>query len=159
MITRTNFNGIDISGEQSQTYRSDGAISTLTLNAGHELFGGQWMVGGEYVDQRPVSDSARGYSAVPLTLADANGDKVFNGSSGFPEGIFGVPSGNALGLAEGIYTRVSGSVGTHRGQLSARAGRGFFTTTPLTIIYKHPTNAAAHGCSVLSPSHPMCRCM
>jgi iron complex outermembrane receptor protein len=110
-ITKPDFNGIDMAAEQSQTYRNDGAISTLTLNAGHEVFGGQWMLGGEYVDQRPVSDSARGYSAVPLTIDDANGDKVQTGSGSLPEGLFIVPDGNAFGLASNAYTHVSGTTG------------------------------------------------
>jgi iron complex outermembrane receptor protein len=111
LITRSDLNGIDMAAEHSQTYHDDGAISTLTLNAGHELFGGQWMMGGEYVDQRPVSDSARGYSAVPLTIDDANGDKELNGSGSLPEGLFFVPGGNALGLPQGVYTHVSGVAG------------------------------------------------
>jgi iron complex outermembrane recepter protein len=134
LITRADFSGIDISGEQAQTYRGDGAISTLTLNAGHELFGGRWMLGGEYVDQRPVSDSARAYSAAPLTIDDLNGDKQFNGSSGIPEGLFFVPPGNALGLAQGAYTHVSGSVGRTAGDYRLAEDADFYNFAPYNYL-------------------------
>jgi iron complex outermembrane recepter protein len=110
-ITKSNYSGIDISAEQSRSYRNDGGITTLSLTAGHELFGGQWIVGGEYVDQHPVSQAARAYSAVPVTIDDVNGDTTPNLSGAFPEGLFFVPAGNALGLAPGVYTHVTGATG------------------------------------------------
>lgn len=134
LITKTEFNGIDMTAEQSRSYRGDGAISTLAMNAGHEIFGGQWMLGGEYVDQQPVSDTARAFSAVPVTIDDVNGDKEFNGSSSFPEGLFGVPPGNALGLEEGIYTRVSGSVGHAAANYRPAVDADFYNYAPYNYL-------------------------
>jgi iron complex outermembrane receptor protein len=134
LITKRDFNGIDLAAEQSQSYRDDGVISTLTFNAGHEVFGGQWMLGGEYVDQRAVSDSARGYSAVPLNIVDVNGDKQFSGSSGLPEGLFIVPAGNALGLAQDYYTRVNGSVGRTAANYRFLQDADFYNVAPYNYL-------------------------
>ncbi len=110
-LTKTSFHGLELNGEQSQTDRDDGQISTLILNAGQELFGGEWMVGGQYVKQRGVSQAARAYSAVPLTIGDSNGTRIPTGSLALPQGLFNVPAGNALGLAPGYYTHVNGTIG------------------------------------------------
>jgi iron complex outermembrane receptor protein len=110
-ITRSNYNGIDLGVEQSQSYRGDGGITTLNLTAGHELFGGQWIVGGEYVDQHPVSQASRSYSAVPSTIDDVNGDTMPTGSGELPEGLFFVQGTNPLGLAPGVYSHINGATG------------------------------------------------
>jgi iron complex outermembrane receptor protein len=110
-ISKSGFNGLELNGERSQTDRGDGQISTLTFSAGHEFFGGQWMVGGQYVKQLGVSQSARAFSAVPLTVGDSNGARVAIGSYSLPQGLFAVPDGNALGFAPGYYTHVNGTIG------------------------------------------------
>jgi iron complex outermembrane receptor protein len=111
-ITRSKFEGVELGGEQSQTDRGDGRISRLTLSAGHDFFGGQWILGGEYVDQRPVYQTARNYSAVPVVIDNVNGETIPSGSFTLPEGLFFfVPAGNALGLAPDFYTHVTGTIG------------------------------------------------
>jgi iron complex outermembrane recepter protein len=110
-ITKSAFNGFEVNAEQSAAYRGDGAITNLSLNAGREIWGGQWLVGAAYVNQRGVGQTSRGFSASPVTFGDANGDFVSNGSGALPEGLFFVPDGNRLGLDEGIYTHVSGVQG------------------------------------------------
>jgi outer membrane receptor protein involved in Fe transport len=110
-ITKPSFQGVELNAEQLQSDRGDGQVSTLTLNAGHGFFGGQWMLGGQYVKQRGVSQSARAFSAVPLTIDDSSGDRVAAGSFTLPEGLFRVPPGNALGFPRGRYTHVGGTVG------------------------------------------------
>ncbi|MEP6885627.1 MAG: TonB-dependent receptor [Gammaproteobacteria bacterium] len=110
-ITKSGYDGIDLRAERSEASRSDGGISTISFTLGHALLHGEWMLGGEYVNQDPVHQSARAYSAVPLTISDPNGDLVPNGNLVLPDGAFFVPEGNALGLDSGPYTRVSGTTG------------------------------------------------
>jgi iron complex outermembrane recepter protein len=110
-ITKPSFNGVEASVLESQTDRDDGRISTFRLSAGHEILGGQWMLGAEFVRQRGVLQSARSYSAVPETISDAAGDVVAVGSQTLPQGLFDVPDGNALGLPAGQYTHVNGTIG------------------------------------------------
>jgi iron complex outermembrane receptor protein len=110
-IIKPSFNGVDASVLESQTDRDDGRISTLKLSAGHEVFGGQWMAGAEFVRQRGVLQSQRSYSAVPETISDAAGDLAAVGSQTLPQGLFDVPDGNALGLPAGEYTHVNGTIG------------------------------------------------
>ena len=111
LITRESFQGFELNGEHSQTDRGDGQINLLNATAGHELFGGQWILGGQLARQSGVLQSDRAYSAVPLTVGDASGALVPIGSMSLPEGLFDVPAGNALGLPAGYYTHVNGSVG------------------------------------------------
>jgi outer membrane receptor protein involved in Fe transport len=111
LITKTAFRGIDLRAERSETSREDGGITDVSLAAGRDFFGGDWMVGGEYVDQRSVSQSARGFSAAPLTIIDTNGDLALNGSRTVPEGSFFLPDGNLLGLPSGRYIHVTGTTG------------------------------------------------
>jgi len=128
-ISKSSFNGLELNGEQSQTDRGDGQIGTLNLSAGHEFFGGQWMAGGQYVKQRGVSQSARAFSAVPLTVGDSNGARVATGSETLPQGRFDVPEGNALGLAPGYYTHVNGIIG--------RAAADYRPTNANTDIFNY----------------------
>ena len=129
LITKSAFNGVDVSAEQSEAYRGDGAITTLTLNAGHEILGGQWILGAEYVHQRAVSQTARGFSQVPRTIGDASGDLIPTGSYAVPGGLFGIDAGNQLGLEGGYYTRVAGSTG--------RAASDFRPADASTDIYDY----------------------
>lgn len=133
-ITKASFHGLELNGEQSQTDRDDGQISTLTLNAGRELFGGEWMVGGQYVRQRGVSQAARAFSAVPLTIGDSNGDRVPIGSNTLPEGLYAVPDGNALGLAPGYYTHVTGTIGRTAADYRAATDGDIFNYAPYQYL-------------------------
>ena len=109
-LTKTSFHGLELNGEQSQTDRDDGQISTLILNAGQELFGGEWMVGGQYVKQRGVSQAARAYSAVPLTIGDSNGTRSRLAASRcrkpYPTSLR-----QCTGPCAGILPHVNGTIG------------------------------------------------
>lgn len=128
-ITKPQLRGLEISVEQSQTDRHDGQISTLQMSAGHELGGGRWLAGGQFVRQRGVSQSARAYSATPSKVADANGDRSPVGSISIPEGVFDVPPNNAFGLDPGYYTHVTGSVG--------RTAADYRTADPNSDIFNY----------------------
>jgi iron complex outermembrane receptor protein len=110
-ITKSEIDGLQLGAQQSRSSQGDGQVTKLNVNAGHEFLGGQWMVGGQYVRQREVSQSSRAFSAVPMMVSDLNGDVQAFGSYNTPEGLFEIPEGNVLGLAPGFYTHISGSQG------------------------------------------------
>jgi iron complex outermembrane receptor protein len=115
VITRSNFKGVELGLQRSETARGDGAITRAQALVGGDIGQGSWMLGADYVDQKGVSMAAREYSAIPLAIAGADGARVFFGSSFIPDGIFEVPDGNALGLPPGDYTRVPGAIGQTAG--------------------------------------------
>ena len=111
VITRRAQDGVAIGGSRTVTERGDGEIRRGHAVLGFNLFAGSWSLGIDYTKQHGVTQDRRGYSAIPLLIVDANGTLEFAGSGAIPEGRFGVPAGNALGLAPGSYTRVTGASG------------------------------------------------
>jgi len=109
VITRTDFKGTQIGVQSAVSERGDGAVRRVQLLVGGDLQSGQWMFGGDHVDQNGVSMNRREYSAVPLAVASADGTRVASGSFSIPDGRFMVRPGNRLGLPPGPYTRVAGS--------------------------------------------------
>lgn len=111
VITRSHYKGVELGLQRSEAERGDGSITRAQALVGGDIGQGSWMFGADYVDQRGVSAAARGYSAVPLAVANAGGTLVASGSETIPGGIFEVPDGNVLLLSPGYYTRVPGATG------------------------------------------------
>jgi iron complex outermembrane receptor protein len=111
VITRSQFKGVEVGLQRSETSRGDGTITRAQALVGGVVAQGSWMLGADYVDQKGVSMAAREYSAVPLRAASVDGARVPDGSVVIPDGIFEIPDGNALGLPSGLYTRVPGAAG------------------------------------------------
>ncbi|HEY6643321.1 TonB-dependent receptor plug domain-containing protein [Povalibacter sp.] len=111
LITRRDFDGVEVGVQHSQTDQSDGAISRANALVGGDIGSGHWMLGADFVDQRGVLMSEREYSAIPLTVASLDGARVPFGALQIADGRFGVGGGNALGLRPGPYTRVAGATG------------------------------------------------
>jgi iron complex outermembrane recepter protein len=111
VITRRAFEGLQVAAARTITERGDGEILHGHALAGITVLEGNWSLGLDYTRQAGVKLDRRAYSAVPLSIVDANGTRQFAGSGAIAEGRFGVPRGNALGLAPGSYTRVNGAQG------------------------------------------------
>ena len=111
VITRSDFKGVEVGLQRSETSRGDGTITRAEALVGGDIGQGHWMIGADYVDQEGVSLAAREYSAIPLAVSSADGARVPTGSQFIPDGIFEVPDGNALGLPHEFYTRVPGTTG------------------------------------------------
>ncbi|HEV8332681.1 MAG TPA: TonB-dependent receptor [Steroidobacteraceae bacterium] len=115
VITRNDLQGVEFGGSRTITEHGDGEIVRGQASVGVNLLGGSWKLGVDYVEQDGVSLARRSYSAAPLGIIDANGTIGYIGNGAIPEGRFGVPEGNSLGLEPGAYTRVTGA----RGQTAA----------------------------------------
>ena len=111
IITRSDFTGVELGLQRSETDRGDGTITRAQAFVGGHVGQGRWMLGADYVDQKGVSKAARQHSATPLAVANTDGTRVATGSSVLPDGSFEVPDGNALALPPGFYTRVPGATG------------------------------------------------
>jgi len=107
-ITREDFDGAQIDLSYAQSEEGDGSIAHVGFLAGQTWERGYLTFGGELVDQDSVFQDERDYSADTEYLR-ADGSVGTTGSPITPQGAFRVPSGNALGLAAGNYTRVTGS--------------------------------------------------
>jgi iron complex outermembrane recepter protein len=112
VVTRPNKRGLELRGTRSITERGDGEVVTGQAAIGFGLLGGTWSLGLDYVEQDGVTMDRRSYSALPLIIVDRQGTVKPDGLNNLPvDGYFLVPEGNALGLAPGEYTRVSGTTG------------------------------------------------
>jgi iron complex outermembrane recepter protein len=111
VITRSQFKGVELGLQRSETDRGDGTITRAQALVGGDIGEGHWMLGADYVDQQGVSRAAREHSATPLSFASTDGTLVASGSPVIPNGRFMVPDGNVLDLAPGWYTRVPGGTG------------------------------------------------
>jgi outer membrane receptor protein involved in Fe transport len=111
VITRKAVPGFEINVKNTLTEKGDGRITVGQLTGGREIAGGDWMFGGEFVQQKPVSMDARAYSAVPMQFISPDLTLGFAGSGNAPDGRYLVPAGNAFGLAPGPYYRIPGSRG------------------------------------------------
>ena len=111
VITKKNVEGFDVAGSYTSSERGDGQIATVTAGGGFVRDRTSLQIGGEFVKQEGVTLDQRAYSAIPLAYAGSDGSKEFLGSGTVPAGQFGIPAGNALGLAPGNYMRVPGSTG------------------------------------------------
>jgi len=111
VITRQADEAMEVGGSWTITGHGDGEILRGHAALGFDLLEGAWSLGIDYTKQEGVTQDRRGYSAVPLLIVDANGTREFAGSGAIPEGRFGVPAGNALGLIPDSYTRVTGATG------------------------------------------------
>jgi iron complex outermembrane receptor protein len=111
VITRKAVPGFEINVKNTLTEKGDGRITVGQVTGGREIAGGDWMLGGEFVQQKPVSMAARAYSAVPMLYTSPDLTLGFAGSGNAPDGRFLVPAGNAFGLTPGPYYRIPGSRG------------------------------------------------
>ena len=111
VMTRKPGGPANIGGSLEVTGQGGGQVARADAAYSVEPHGGAWDLGVDLVRQSGVTDDRRAYSAEPLRIVDANGDRGYAGQLGVPDGQFEVPGGNALGLAPGVYARVPGSVG------------------------------------------------
>lgn len=112
VITKKDVQGVDVGASYETSERGGGQIAKANASGGFVRDGTSLQLGGEFVKQDGATLDARGYSAVPLAYANADGSKMFLGSGTIPNGRFDIPTAdNALGLAPGNYTRVPGSTG------------------------------------------------
>jgi len=111
IVTRREADGVEVSGSRTITGDGDGEIVTVQAGIGFDVFDGAWNFGIDYAKQDGVTLDRRSYSAVPLLIVDGDGTLGFAGNLATPQGHFGVPDGNALGLEPGAYTRVDGATG------------------------------------------------
>ena len=111
VITRKAVPGFELNLKNTLTERGDGRITVGQLAGGREFSGGNWMFGGEWVQQLPVSMDARPYSAVPMQYTSPDLTLSVAGSGNAPNGRFLVPAGNVFGLEPGPYYRIPGSHG------------------------------------------------
>jgi outer membrane receptor protein involved in Fe transport len=111
IVTRREANGLELGGSRTITGDGDGEIVTGQVGIGFDLLDGAWNLGIDYVKQDGVTLDRRSYSAVPLVIVDGDGTLGFVGNFATPQGYFGVPDGNSLGLEPGAYTRVEGATG------------------------------------------------
>jgi outer membrane receptor protein involved in Fe transport len=129
IVTRRDNHGLELRASRTITGHGDGEIITGQAAIGIDLLGGAWSVGVDYTRVDGVTLDRRGYSAMPLAIVDTNGRVLPIGIPATPDGVFDVPAGNALGLAEGIYTRVAGATGQAAADYRpvVRLGDGFNT--------------------------------
>ncbi|MBC8026016.1 MAG: TonB-dependent receptor [Steroidobacteraceae bacterium] len=111
VITRRDFEGLELGAQGARSSARDGAIARAHALGGLTSESTSWMFGAEWVDQAAVTMDARGFSAIPQTVASADGTRVPFGSLSTVPGRFRVGPGNAFGLAPGGYTRVQGATG------------------------------------------------
>jgi outer membrane receptor protein involved in Fe transport len=112
LITHSRLEGLSARVARSVADRGDGAITKAqaTLGGGDGV-AGSWILGLDHTRQDPVFADRRAYSAAPLQILDASGAVGYFGTFANPDGVFGVPAGNLLGLAPGDYARVPGATG------------------------------------------------
>jgi len=112
VVTRSNPSGLELNGSRTISDRADGEIVTGQAAIGFGLLGGKWSLGLDYVEQDGVTMDRRSHSANPMSIVDRDGTVAFVGGE-WPtaDGYFVVPTGNALGLDPGVYTRVAGASG------------------------------------------------
>jgi outer membrane receptor protein involved in Fe transport len=134
VITRSDFRGVELGAQRSESERGDGAITRAQALVGGEIGQGSWMLGADYVDQKGVSMAAREYSAIPIAIASADGTRVATGSPVTPDGVFAVEDGNALGLAPGLYTRVAGARGQTASDWRPATDSDVFNFAPYTYL-------------------------
>jgi iron complex outermembrane receptor protein len=143
LITRSSLKGLSLDAEHSESDRGDGQIETASMAAGGGWFGGQWLFGGRYVHQRGVSSGDRGFSAVPVQIADLEGDTQPVGSFTLPQGVFGVPEGNALGLPGGYYTHIDGTTGRTAADYRSPDNNDIFNFSPYEYLQTPNTRESA----------------
>jgi iron complex outermembrane recepter protein len=111
VITRRAYDGVELSGNWTMTERGDGQIVRGQAAIGFDLFGGNWGLGVEYVEQDSVRLDQRSHSAIPLVIVDGDGNVGYGGTLANQDGLFEVPAENVLGLAPNDYTRFAGAAG------------------------------------------------
>jgi iron complex outermembrane receptor protein len=111
ILTRRDFTGLEVGSDYSLSAAGDGGIATAHALAGRGSDRGNITIGAEYVDQAGVGMGRRDYSRYVEALATPNGPVVHVGSMNVPQGFYGVPARNALGLDPGPYTTVNGTSG------------------------------------------------
>ncbi len=134
VITRKSVPGLEISFRNSLAEQGDGRISSGQLVAGREIAGGTWSLGIDFVQQEPVRQVARSYSAVPMLIDSADGTLHLGGTAAVPDGAFDVPPGNAFGLAPGTYVRIPGSTGQTADDYRPRQDSDVFFLSPYTYL-------------------------
>jgi iron complex outermembrane recepter protein len=134
VITRSNFKGVELGLQRSETSRGDGTITRAQALVGGDVGQGHWMLGADYVDQKGVSMGTREYSAIPLAAVSTDGTRAPTGSLYIPNGRFEVPDGNALRLPPGVYTRVPGATGQAASDWRADDLSETFNYAPYTYL-------------------------
>ena len=134
VITRSDFDGVELGAQGSQAHPGDGGIARAQALFGSALGDGHWMFGLDYVDQEGVLMSERQYSRIPLTVASTDGTLVPSGSLQLPDGRFRVTGGNALGLSPGPYTRVAGATGQDASDWRAATQSDLFNFAPYNYL-------------------------
>lgn len=100
IITRDDFDGVELSAQGRVTSRADAETFTLSALAGRSFARGGFMAGIDYTDQPSVSKDARGFSRQRLSFSGPDNRIVFDGSSAPPSGQFRTSLGR-LTLIEG----------------------------------------------------------
>lgn len=106
IITRPETQGTDVTLASGLSSRGDGQTSRLSVFKG-EVFGrGHVNFTAELRKEDPIQSAARAFSATSETLGCTSGPGCVwpSGSTATANGLFEVPSGNALGLPAGSYT-------------------------------------------------------
>ena len=134
VITREATSGLEIDLKNSLTERGDGSIFSGQAVAGIAIGRGTWSLGFDYLKQDPVQMSERGYSAYPMTIVSADGTRVRTGTRTTPDGAFGVPDGNVLGLAPELYVRIPGSTGQTAANYRLRQPSDVFVLAPYSYL-------------------------
>lgn len=100
IITRRETDGLEVQARTELTSRGDGESGRVSLTYGRRLGATRFLVGGEYVDQSPVSKGARDFSDTRQTFRGPDNEIVFDGSSAPPGGNFDTSQGRVT-LREG----------------------------------------------------------
>ncbi|MEE4277720.1 MAG: TonB-dependent receptor [Halieaceae bacterium] len=100
LITYRETDGLQVDVRGSITGEGDGETVTTSVVWGRRGRQGEFMIGGEYVDQSAVSKDDRAFSRVRRTFSGPDNDISFDGSSAPPQGNFRTSLGR-LTLSDG----------------------------------------------------------
>lgn len=135
-ITKKKGSGVDLQAYYGISSRGDAPIYNLQGSIAHEFDRGHLIVGGNYMKQKPILQTARDWAATPLALT--NGQLVYSGSVATPTGRYTVSRAAAAALNPALnctnpgnvsssvvyLTRIDGSSGTGAGDFRCFVGAG-----------------------------------
>ncbi|TCP31036.1 TonB-dependent receptor [Sphingomonas sp. BK235] len=135
-ITKRKASGVDLSAYYGISDKGDVPSLNLQGSIAHSFDRGSLMVGGTYMKQQPMLNTARDWADTPYALT--NGNLVFAGSPATPTGRFTVPRSAAVAANPGLncsnpgnvaasavfVTRATGAAGTSAGDFRCFIGAG-----------------------------------
>jgi outer membrane receptor protein involved in Fe transport len=151
VITRRPSRAASVAGAWRITNHGDGQVAKGDAAIGFDILGGTWSLGIDFVRQDGVTGDQRDYSAQPLRILDSEGTVGYAGQTGIPDGVFGVPAGNVLGLDAGRYTRVAGATGQTAADYRPFAREDSFSVAP----YNYSRSPNERGSLWLLGSQPL----